>query len=84
VRFEAGGRRFAALVVDMDEELPTPLTRAEREVARLVREGHSNAQIAAARKTSVHTVANQIAAIMRKLGVGSRVEIALARASART
>jgi DNA-binding CsgD family transcriptional regulator len=84
VRFEAGGRRFAALVIDMDEELPTPLTRAEREVARLVREGHSNAQIAAARKTSVHTVANQIAAIMRKLGVGSRVEIALARASART
>jgi DNA-binding CsgD family transcriptional regulator len=86
VRFEAGGRRFAALVVDMhdDADLPTPLTRAEREVARLVREGHSNAQIAAARKTSVHTVANQIAAIMRKLGVGSRVEIALARTGART
>jgi len=80
VRFEAGGQRFAALVVDMQEELPTPLTRAEREVALLVREGLSNAQIASARGTSVHTVANQISAIMRKLGVGSRVEIALARA----
>ena len=83
VRFEAGGQRFAALVVDMQEELPTPLTRAERDVARLVREGLSNAQIASARKTSVHTVANQIAAIMRKLGVASRVEIALARGRSR-
>ncbi len=80
VRFEAGGRRFAALVVDMDEDLPSPLTPAEREVARLVREGLSNAEIASARGTSANTVANQIAAIMRKLRVGSRVEIALARA----
>ena len=83
VRFEAGGRRFAALVDDMHEEtraeVPTPLTGAERDVARLVRKGLSNAQIASARGASVRTVANQIAAIMRKLGVGSRVEIALAR-----
>ncbi len=79
MRFEAGGRRFAALVDDMHEDLPTPLTAAERDVARLVKKGLSNAQIASARGTSVNTVANQIAAIMRKLGVGSRVEIALAR-----
>jgi len=79
VRFEAGGRRFAALVDDMHEELPAPLTAAERDVARLVKKGLSNAQIASARGTSANTVANQIAAIMRKLGVGSRVEIALAR-----
>jgi DNA-binding NarL/FixJ family response regulator len=38
----------------------------------------SNAQIARVRHTSVHTVNNQIASIMRKIGVSSRIDIAIA------
>jgi DNA-binding CsgD family transcriptional regulator len=54
---------------------PLGLTPAEREVlAHLVR-GDSNAAIAEARRTRTRTVANQIAAIFRKLGVHSRAEL---------
>jgi DNA-binding NarL/FixJ family response regulator len=45
-------------------------------VAKLVARGATNDEIARARKTSLRTVANQIASIMRKLGVSSRVAIA--------
>ena len=38
--------------------------------------GRSNGEIAAARGRSVRTIANQVAAIFRKLGVGSRLELA--------
>ncbi len=51
------------------------LTRAEREVRDLVLAGASNADIAAARGTSLCTVANQIAAIFRKYRVGSRAAL---------
>jgi DNA-binding NarL/FixJ family response regulator len=52
------------------------LTVAEREVVAGVLNGRSNAAIAAARRTSTRTVANQLAAIYRKLGVSSRWELA--------
>lgn len=55
----------------------TGLTKAEAEVAALAIEGKSNAEIAAARDTSVRTVANQMASILRKLGLGSRRELAV-------
>lgn len=48
------------------------LTAAEREVAELVRRGWTNAAIAEARGCSVCTVANQVASILRKTGLGSR------------
>ncbi len=51
------------------------LTPAEHAVATLVMDGHSNAQVARLRRTSVHTVGNQIASIFRKLGVSSRFEL---------
>jgi DNA-binding CsgD family transcriptional regulator len=51
------------------------LTTAELEVARLAAQGRSNAEIAEARDTSVRTVANQMAKILRKLGVSSRADI---------
>jgi len=54
------------------------LTAAERAVAALVVGGASNADIARARSTSARTVANQVARIYRKLGVGSRAELAAA------
>lgn len=52
------------------------LTEAERDVALAVARGLSNGQIAKARGASARTIANQLAAIMKKLGVSSRVELA--------
>lgn len=53
------------------------LTSAEHAVARDAIAGHSNAEIARRRGSSPRTVANQLAAIYRKLGVGSRAELAV-------
>jgi DNA-binding CsgD family transcriptional regulator len=55
--------------------LPPSLTAAEREVAALSALGKSNVAIAAARRTSVRTTANQLASIFRKCGVSSRSEL---------
>jgi DNA-binding NarL/FixJ family response regulator len=52
------------------------LTEAERDVALAVIRGLSNAEIARARHASVRTIANQMAALMKKLEVASRVELA--------
>lgn len=54
----------------------TNLTFAEREVARLIMLGHSNAEIARTRRCSPKTVANQVATIFQKLGADSRVAVA--------
>jgi DNA-binding NarL/FixJ family response regulator len=76
-----------ALVVDTG---PTPeailasrLTVAERQVAGLVLDGLSTAEIAEARRSAYRTVANQLASLYEKLGVNSRVELGafVARAS---
>jgi DNA-binding CsgD family transcriptional regulator len=53
-----------------------PLSAAEREVAAMILRGMSNEAIARARGKSVRTIANQVASAMRKLSVGSRVELA--------
>ena len=54
------------------------LSAAEREVAELVARGLSNAAIAKRRSTTARTVANQLAAIFRKLGVRSRAALVVA------
>jgi DNA-binding NarL/FixJ family response regulator len=51
------------------------LTSTERAVACAAAAGRSNRQIAAARGTSMHTVANQLASVYRKLGISSRAEL---------
>lgn len=53
------------------------LTRAEMEIANAIASGASNAEIARRRGTSVRTVANQVASILRRLGATSRSQIAL-------
>lgn len=68
--------------LDPDEALPSVLSRSEREIAVLMLQGASNSEIAASRMKSERTIANQVASIFRKLGVGSRSELA-ARYSAR-
>ena len=52
------------------------LTPAERAVARDAIAGLSNAAIAKKRRRAPRTIANQLAAIYRKLGVGSRAALA--------
>jgi DNA-binding CsgD family transcriptional regulator len=71
-----GGVR--GLVIDIPAqcaELPTGLTEAEREIVTLLLEGRSNQEIATLRGRSYRTVANQLAAIYRKLSVASRAEL---------
>ncbi|MBI5069504.1 MAG: helix-turn-helix transcriptional regulator [Deltaproteobacteria bacterium] len=51
------------------------VTAAEQEVVRGVLSGLTNAEIARQRHRSVRTVANQVAAALRKLRVGSRAEL---------
>jgi NarL family two-component system response regulator LiaR len=52
------------------------LTIREREIADLVAEGRSNADIAAALSLSVYTVKNHVSNILMKLAVQSRTEAA--------
>jgi DNA-binding CsgD family transcriptional regulator len=48
------------------------LTQAERAVAQLVAEGFTRKDIARSRDTSVHTVANQVSAVLTRLRVTGR------------
>lgn len=52
------------------------LTPAERAVARALLDGLSDRNIARARGSSRHTISKHVAAIYRKLGVRSRLELA--------
>lgn len=52
------------------------LTDAEQEVLVLLLRGYEAIDIATARNTSPRTIPNQVAGIYRKLGVGSRAELA--------
>ena len=54
---------------------PQELTSAEREVLARVVRGESNQAIACARKTSVRTIANQVASLLRKTSAGSRFDL---------
>ena len=74
-RLELGSDELAVFSFPLpDLALPGSLSEAEIAVARALLDGKSNAQIAEARRTSVQTVANQVASLMRKLNVHSRTE----------
>lgn len=73
-RFEVDGEAFVAFRWDLTPSLPE-LTPAEDDVFKLLVRGASNRAIAAARKASVRTVANQVANVLRKLKVESRYEL---------
>ena len=51
------------------------LTRAQYEVVRLLVEGKSHVEIALVRHRSTRTIANQLGAVFRKLGVSGRSEL---------
>ncbi len=73
---EVGKSRYALLSFPRAWAMPDELTPAERQVALAALSGLSNADIARMRGSSPRTVANQLAAIFRKLGVRSRAELA--------
>jgi len=54
-----------------------PLSKREEEIARLVAEGLSNRQISQRLELSEHTIKNYLFRIFEKLGVATRVELAL-------
>ena len=54
---------------------PDTFTAAEREIAWMLVEGTSSADIAVARATSRRTIANQLASMYRKSGVSTREEL---------
>ena len=56
-------------------DLPPELTTAEREVLLGLLAGEVHENLAKSRGTSARTVANQVGAIFRKLGVSSRAEL---------
>jgi DNA-binding CsgD family transcriptional regulator len=60
---------------------PLGLTGREREVYALVRQGLSNAVIAARLHRSERTIEHHVAAVLRKAGVATRIEL-IARAAA--
>jgi DNA-binding CsgD family transcriptional regulator len=74
-QFRVGGDEFVVVSEPMVGADLGALTEAEREVARLVADGCSNQAIAAQRRARPQTVANQLAAIYRKLAVSSRSEL---------
>jgi DNA-binding CsgD family transcriptional regulator len=75
MRDGAGRFQWIAGTARPDAALEPRLTRAEYRVARLIVEGKSHRELAAARGTSVRTIANQIGAVFRKLGVSGRFEL---------
>src|SRR5437868_11224901 len=67
---------FAVFAWDVEtHDAARDLTPAERDVLARVVAGASNAEIAKARGTSIRTVANQIASLLRKLGASSRFDL---------
>lgn len=80
------GLRVSRFDLDQDEylvlsyptrplRLPADFTPAEREVTIAILHGFSNREIADARQVAVRTVANQVAAVFKKLDVCSRIEL---------
>jgi DNA-binding CsgD family transcriptional regulator len=75
-RFRVGGDEFVVVSEPIVGAADFPaLSQAEREVARLVAGGCSNQAIATKRGVRPQTVANQLAAIYRKLAVSSRSQL---------
>lgn len=60
-----------------DSSHARPLSKREEEIARLVAEGLSNRQISDRLGLSEHTIKNYLFRVFEKLGVATRVELAL-------
>lgn len=75
-RFSRLGRSYeVASIVRADLVLPARLPESVDEVVRRLVDGRSYAEIARERRVSERTVANQIAAAYRRLGISGRLEL---------
>ncbi len=72
---EHGGLRYHVVARDVDSPLFEVLAPAQRAVLRQLIQGSTYADIAARRRTSSRTVANQVAAACRRLGVSGRFDL---------
>jgi len=80
---EPASSSWVVSISQPDCRFPSLLSEAENSVLLHVLEGKSYVQIAAARETSMRTVANQLASVFRKLGVsgyGQTLDLLLSRA----
>ena len=76
--FEFRSSEFLVLSTETSGRAGTALSRSEQDVLAQIVAGRTYAQIAASRRRSRHTVAHQVSAILRKLGVASKRELLLA------
>jgi DNA-binding CsgD family transcriptional regulator len=74
--FEVAGERMAVIALPLSTLGGVPLTVAEHRVAVEILAGRSNAEIARTLGISLRTVASHVARLLKKLGVGSRAELA--------
>lgn len=75
--FEHGAVRFKVVSLSLRDDVSMEmLTPAEREVAALAAAGWSNKAIARCLGKATRTIANHMASILKKKGVGSRYELA--------
>lgn len=70
-RSETSSRRQAT------QPAPIHFSPRERQVVRLIMEGHSNQDIASALGLRIQTVKNHLSRIYRKLGLPNRVQLAV-------
>jgi len=75
-KFAIGDEYFVFSYPSAVATFPSTLTPAEQAVAGRIVEGASFREIGKERGTSERTIANQVKAIYRKLGVRSRLELA--------
>ena len=80
VRFSVQDVRAIFIEIPVDSRarsagIPSSLTSSEREVVALLVAGLSTQEIAERRQRSYRTIANQLAAVYRKLRVAGRTEL---------
>jgi DNA-binding CsgD family transcriptional regulator len=85
-RFTLAGEEFMVLSFVAIDGVAGALTAAEADIVQHIMMGRSNREIATYRRTSIRTVTNQVAGILRKLGARSRYDLVvmLERGKSRT
>jgi DNA-binding NarL/FixJ family response regulator len=73
---DVAGQTLVVFAFPAASDLPGLLTEAEKIVVTFILQGLTTRQIAAARGVAKSTVLSQLQSIYRKLGIGSRAELA--------